>query len=294
MNQLRNLAHAVSYYKPLDILATIGVIVAYLCGCAMLSGFYFTETYPYFIWPTLAACFVFIIITAKLFIRALQSNQKKIRNALSVIFSLFFLFMVFIPLKLKPDLHANPLVTQTWYHFIEISYFGLQIGISLCLQALRLKSDINIDKATIPWTVKLSGLMLFIVCIAFTSRYFILYYLNVPMYNSSAYTLLFLSIGMLFFTIQHLGKYGPFYRSENGQQLFTTFSVILCCVSILHCIGPIIRQIAVLYHYTDQQFYVALLINRVTSAIEMIACIVIFSCMRQLITSQYYFRFKII
>lgn len=274
--------------NPLNILATIGLFAAYFLGGGMLYGFYSTKTYPTAIGFVLIASLSFIWITFQLLRKAI-STQQHTHKILAVTLSVFFSFMILIPMKLKPDLHANPLVTQTIYHYIELCYFGLLLALSLCMQALRLKSDIDINKNNIPWSVDLAGLMAMIVSLSFTSKYFVLYFLNIPMFNGLGYTLLFFSISMIIFTTQYFGKYGPFYRSAHGQQIFLTFSCTLLLVSILHSIGPFLRELAYVYHFTDHQFTITLTINRITAVIEIIACATIFYCMRQLATIQYYY-----
>lgn len=277
-------------YHPLHFLAIGGLLMTYLSGFVMLFCLTFKHIYPAYILIMCLISLCFTLTTAKLFVSAINGNKKTVKY-FSFLFTVLFFFMALTGFTLQADVLETLTITSTWFLITKASYYGILIGAVLCVYSLFLSDQETLDKKTIPWTVKLSGVMLLVIMTTFSVRYCILFFLDIPLYNYAECPIIFISIGGMFFTIQFLGKYGPFYRSANGQKMFTSFSLYFFIIATIHLIDPVMIQIARLYHYTDQQLLVTLKINHIASVIELIACSIMLICMRQLKTSQYYFQF---
>ena len=132
-----------------------------------------------------------------------------------VILTLPLIYLLVIGGDLDRIVTTNRLVTPNWLFYLRVTYYGTLICIAVCLNALNFRSNVPLDKSTIPWTVNISGLMMYLIGLTYSVRFSILYYYDVPMYKNSRFVILFVLMAITLLSMQFFGKYGPLYQGER-------------------------------------------------------------------------------
>lgn len=284
---------------PLKLVSILSFLGMLFCSLALPTGFTLTHAYPS---ETLQQLFVFsvlgITLLGILFVYALRANPWALR-AFSFCIAALFILLLYHGNAMRINMETNPHSNASLLRFLIFCYYSNFACMLTCVNALHCRSEVHLDKSTIPFAVNLSGLMMFVIGLTYSARFLILYTSDIPLYRHSSYALVFVIIAITFNIWQYFGKFGPLYRTRGGQHAFTLLSIYLGVLSLAHIFFyPILNHFVPIKLYfiqylqfsADQVDYMHH-INSLAAIVELIACATIFFAMRRTETNRYYQQF---